>query len=206
MSREPRYLVPYCFFSGWFHQYTFIEHLLYEWYLALGITDILKAHFLLVEEYAASRKTCGKGTSSMWFTGDCWELLLKVLHFMIWVSVSQSACARESHSVLATVLIPGSHPPASRIRIFRDTARSGRLIHTPRHSCSCTLLQNSSAASTVLQGFLSDLWGSRGTVKLSDPRSGPQLMTEESREAVPWPPDPAHAETDPCPARCPRIP
>lgn len=73
--------------------------------------------------------------------------------------------------------------------------------HAPVHFCRIL-----PQASTVLQGFLSDLWGSRGTVKLSDPRSGPQLMTEESREAVPWPPDPAHAETDPCPARCPRIP
>ncbi|KAI4565100.1 hypothetical protein MJT46_009443 [Ovis ammon polii x Ovis aries] len=70
-------------------------------------------------------KTCEKGTSSVWFAGDCWELPLTALHVMIRGSVSQSACAKESHSGLATVLIPGSHPPASRIRIFRDTARSG---------------------------------------------------------------------------------
>lgn len=150
-------------------------------------------------------KTCEKGTSSVWFTGDCWELPLTVLHFMIRVSVSQSACAKESHSGLATVLIPGSHPPASRIRIFRDMARSGRRIHTPRHS---PLLYTS--AEFFYKHLLFSTWGLSlwpvGTAKLRDPRSGPQLMMEESREAVPWPPDPARAETDPRPARCPRIP
>ena len=147
-------------------------------------------------------KTCGKGTinTEVWFTGDSWELPLKVLHFLIWVSVSQSACARVPLSAWPQCWFLG---PTKSESSGTRLARVDALIRPDTHH-SCTLLQNPSASIYFLHLRAFSL--TCGAAKLSDPRSGPQLMTEESREAVPWPPDPSRAETDLCPARCHGIP
>lgn len=112
--------------------------------------DILKAHFLLVEESVLPKgKTCEKGTSSVWTqvtAGGCGP----ALHVMSgWECFTVCLC-KESHSGLATVLIPGSHPSlpeseSSGTRPGQVDAFLAQTLTAPVHFCRI-LLQ----ASTVL--------------------------------------------------------
>ena len=105
-------------------------------------------------------KTCGKGTVNHWSVVYRWLLGAATEGFALpdmGQCFTVCLCKRPT-KCLATVLIPGSH----KIRIFRDTAGSGRRTHMPRHS---PLLYTSAESFckhlfSPPEGFLSDLWGS----------------------------------------------